>query len=653
MNYKWWKSIFLLPLIGCTLYAGGYIAQFIRNYQFWEKSGHFAGDGTNPQFPSLAPLECFKALTDFPYNLYGIFICLAAFALLTFLLMRMGIDRNGGTSDRERNLTYSTHGTYGTSGFMTPAEMHQVLNLVDNVKHTKGQILGRIGNRAVCLPENTRMNKNVAVYGASGSMKSRAYVRNAAFQCVARGESLICTDPKSELYEDLAVYLENNGYTVKVFNLVSPENSDSWNCLMEIGGSETMAQIFADVIIQNTGTGKGDRFWDNAELNLLKALILYVEQGFPPEAKNIGQVYKLLTMSSEKELNALFDLLPVSHPAKVPYCIYKQASETVRSGVIIGLGSRLQIFQSKVIRQITSYNEIDLTLPGRKKCAYFCIVSDQDHSFDFLSSLFLSFIFIKLVRYADLHCEGGALPVPVHILADELGAAAGTIVDLPTKISVIRSRRISISCIFQNLPQMQNRYPYNSWQEILGNCDTTVFLGCTDPITAAFISERTGIASVNVTSEAKQLNSWRVSDYTPEYRRTESIGKRPVLTPNEVLRLSLDEELIILRGQKALKAQKYDFTLHPESKKLIKRKAYSHVPDWQKQQVDEIDYSPSVPKPRRSRKKKGPVLPPQSESFQEFTYDTTFQNTPEDDLSEEFLEEDDFLTPIDKDSIMS
>lgn len=653
MNHKWWKSIFLLPLVGCTLYAGGYIAQFIRNYQFWEKSGHFAGDGTNPQFPSLAPLECFKALTDFPYNLYGIFICLAAFALLTFLLMRMGIDRNGGTSDRERNLTYSTHGTYGTSGFMTPAEMHQVLNLVDNVKHTKGQILGRIGNRAVCLPENTRMNKNVAVYGASGSMKSRAYVRNAAFQCVARGESLICTDPKSELYEDLAVYLENNGYTVKVFNLVSPENSDSWNCLMEIGGSETMAQIFADVIIQNTGTGKGDRFWDNAELNLLKALILYVEQGFPPEAKNIGQVYKLLTMSSEKELNALFDLLPVSHPAKVPYCIYKQASETVRSGVIIGLGSRLQIFQSKVIRQITSYNEIDLTLPGRKKCAYFCIVSDQDHSFDFLSSLFLSFIFIKLVRYADLHCEGGALPVPVHILADELGAAAGTIVDLPTKISVIRSRRISISCIFQNLPQMQNRYPYNSWQEILGNCDTTVFLGCTDPITAAFISERTGIASVNVTSEAKQLNSWRVSDYTPEYRRTESIGKRPVLTPDEVLRLSLDEELIILRGQKALKAQKYDFTLHPESKKLIKRKASSHIPDWQKQQVDEIDYSPSVPKPRRSRKKKGPVLPPQSESFQEFTYDTTFQNTPEDNLSEEFLEEDDFLTPIDKDSIMS
>jgi len=364
-----------------------------------------------------------------------------------------------------------------------------------------------IGNKAVCLPERTRMNRNVAVYGASGSMKSRAYVRNAVFQSVAREESLIITDPKSELYEDMAVYLEANGYTVKIFNLVSPENSDSWNCLCEIEGQETMAQIFADVIIQNTGTGKGERFWDNSELNLLKALILYVEQGFPDESKNIGQVYKLLTMTSEKELNSLFDLLPVDHPAKIPYCIYKQASETVRIGVIIGLGSRLQIFQSKIIRKITSYDEIDLTLPGREKCAYFCIISDQDHSFDFLSSLFLSFVFIKLVRYADRYGKKGQLPVPVHILADELGAASGTIAELSTKISVIRSRRLSMSCIFQNLPQMQNRYPYNQWQEILGNCDTTVFLGCTDPITAEFISARSGIASVAVSSEAKQLNS--------------------------------------------------------------------------------------------------------------------------------------------------
>lgn len=660
MNHHKWKLIFLFPIIGCILYLSGYITQFIGNYQTWTAAGNLPGNGTNPVMPSIHLSACFTALTWYPYSIYGILICLTAFALFLFLFLRMGYDRNGAVPDKERNLSYSAKGTYGTSGFMTPAEMHQILKLVDNVSKTKGIILGKMGNKAVCLPEKTRMNRNVAVYGASGSMKSRAYVRNAVFQCVARGESLILTDPKSELYEDLAVYLENKGYTVKVFNLVNPENADSWNCLCEMEGQETMAQIFCDVIIQNTGAGKGDHFWDNAELNLLKALVLYVEQGFPPEAKNIGQVYKLLTMSSEKELNALFDLLPVSHPAKVPYCIYKQASETVRSGVIIGLGSRLQIFQNKIIRQITSYDEIDLTLPGREKCAYFCIVSDQDHSFDFLSSLFLSFIFIKLVRYADTHGDGGALPIPVHILADELGAASGTILDLPTKISVIRSRAISISCIFQNLPQMQNRYPFNAWQEILGNCDSTVFLGCTDPITAQFISDRTGIASVNVSSEAKQLNSWRVSDYTPEYRKTESIGKRAVLTPDEVLRLPLDEELIILRGQKVLKAQKFDYTLHPEAKKLVKRKASDHIPAWRKKQVDEIDFTPPAPNAKRQARKRKPSADfPAAASKKQHTtsraYDTNPLQpaNPSDLASDSFPEDDEDMVPLDKDSIMS
>ncbi len=663
MNHKWWKCMYILPLCTSLFYFSGYVTQFIYNYQTWTSAGNFAGNGSYPQMPSLHPEACLIALTKYPYNLYGFFLSLTAFGLLIVLMMRMGADRNGAVSDRERNLSYSTQGTYGTSGFMTPAEMHKVLILIDNVSKTQSIILGRMGSKAICLPEKTRMNRNVAVYGASGSMKSRAYVRNAALQCVARGESIIFTDTKSELYEDLAVYLENNDYIVKVFNLVSPEHSDSWNCLLEVEGQETMAQIFSDVIIQNTGSAEGDHFWDNAEQNLLKALVLYVEQGFPPESKNIGQVYKLLTMSSEKELNALFDLLPMSHPAQVPYCIFKQASESVRSGVIIGLGSRLQIFQSKIIRQITSYDEIDITLPGKQKCAYFCIVSDQDHTFDFLSSLFLSFIFIKLVRYADIHCEGGNLPVPVHILADELGASCGSIQNLPSSISVIRSRGISISCIFQNLPQLQNRYPYNAWQEILGNCDSTVFLGCTDPLTAQFISERSGIASVNVQSEAKQLHTWRVSDYTPEYRKTESIGKRAVLTPDEVLRLPLDEELIILRGQKILKAKKFDYTLHPEAKKLIKRKASSHIPEWTKHQDKERDYMPSIPKSKRSTraKKAVPDLPltyqkpehileTDAPPFASGSYGTA---EPYETTDAACNPEEDFMTPIDKDSIMS
>lgn len=554
---------------------------------------------------------------------------------------------NKGTYDKERNLTYSDKGTYGTSGFMDDVEMLQVLELVSDITKSRGVILGLLYGKAVCLPENTRMNRNVAVFGASGSMKSRAYARNVVFQCVARGESLIITDPKSELYGDLCNYLIANGYIVRVFNLINPENSDSWNCLAEIEGQEIMAQLFSDVIIKNTGSTKGDHFWDNAEMNLLKALVLYVDQGFPPEGKNIGQVYKLLTLNSEKELNSLFDMLPITHPAKAPYNIFKQASDTVRSGVIIGLGTRLQVFQNKLIRQITSYNEISLTQPGKEKCAYFCITSDQDSTFDFLSSLFMSFVFIKLVRYADKYGNSGKLPVPVHILADELANGGCTIADLTKKISTIRSRHLSISCIFQNLPQMQNRYPDNQWQEIIGNCDTQLFLGCTDEMTAEFISNRSGDVSIVVSTEAKQLNTWRVSDYTPEYRETHSIGKRKLMTPDEVLRLPLDQALIILRGQKVLKVGKYDYTLHPESKKLSLCRASDHVPQWRKLPASEEPDFTNLMKPKAKPKK--PKAPKKSAPAP----DNIIAGAPDDWPEPEFPDEGYTIVATDKKTIMS
>lgn len=573
-------------------------------------------------------------------------MCLLVFGLLIFIVIRMGWG-NKGTYDKERNLTYSDKGTYGTSGFMDDVEMLQVLELVSDITKSRGVILGLLYGKAVCLPENTRMNRNVAVFGASGSMKSRAYARNVVFQCVARGESLIITDPKSELYGDLCNYLIANGYIVRVFNLINPENSDSWNCLAEIEGQEIMAQLFSDVIIKNTGSTKGDHFWDNAEMNLLKALVLYVDQGFPPEGKNIGQVYKLLTLNSEKELNSLFDMLPITHPAKAPYNIFKQASDTVRSGVIIGLGTRLQVFQNKLIRQITSYNEISLTQPGKEKCAYFCITSDQDSTFDFLSSLFMSFVFIKLVRYADKYGNSGKLPVPVHILADELANGGCTIADLTKKISTIRSRHLSISCIFQNLPQMQNRYPDNQWQEIIGNCDTQLFLGCTDEMTAEFISNRSGDVSIVVSTEAKQLNTWRVSDYTPEYRETHSIGKRKLMTPDEVLRLPLDQALIILRGQKVLKVGKYDYTLHPESKKLSLCRASDHVPQWRKLPASEEPDFTNLMKPKAKPKK--PKAPKKSAPAP----DNIIAGAPDDWPEPEFPDEGYTIVATDKKSIMS
>ena len=546
---------------------------------------------------------CLASVFHPPYGVYGVLICIGLLAILLLMVMRMGYS-DTGEYDTDRNFIYSAKGTYGTSGWMSRKEMAGVLDLVPDLRKHKGVVLGMLDNKAVCIPENPHINGNLAVYGSSGSMKTRSFCMNRILQAAVRGESLIISDPKSELYEKSSEYLRDQGYCVKVFNLVNPENSDSWNCLSEVEGQELMAQLFVDVIIKNTiNNGKGDHFWDSCEMNLLKALVLYVDQSYAEQNRNIGEVYRLLTLSGESDLDSLFENLPPTHPAKAPYSLYKQASDTVRSGVIIGLGSRLQVFQSELIKKITTRDEIDLELPGQERCAYFLVTSDQDSTFDFLASLFLSFCFIKLVRYADKNCEGGKLPVPVHVLGEEL-TACGTIPDLSRRLSVIRSRNISMSCVFQNLAGLQNRYPLNLWQEILGNCDAQLFLGCTDELTAEFISSRTGLASVSVSSKSKQLGTWRISNYTPEYRETSGVGKRPVLTPDEVLRLPIKQALVIIRGQKVLKVDKMDYSKHPEASKLRSCKASAHIPEWRRLEQEQPKPSAAQPKPQAPAPKK-------------------------------------------------
>ncbi len=586
---------------------------------------------------------CLASVFHPPYGVYGVLICIGLLAILLLMVMRMGYS-DTGEYDTDRNFIYSSKGTYGTSGWMSRKEMAGVLDLVPDLRKHKGVVLGMLDNKAVCIPENPHINGNLAVYGSSGSMKTRSFCMNRILQAAVRGESLIISDPKSELYEKSSEYLRDQGYCVKVFNLVNPENSDSWNCLSEVEGQELMAQLFVDVIIKNTiNNGKGDHFWDSCEMNLLKALVLYVDQSYAEQNRNIGEVYRLLTLSGESDLDSLFENLPPTHPAKAPYSLYKQASDTVRSGVIIGLGSRLQVFQSELIKKITTRDEIDLELPGQERCAYFLVTSDQDSTFDFLASLFLSFCFIKLVRYADKNCEGGKLPVPVHVLGEEL-TACGTIPDLSRRLSVIRSRNISMSCVFQNLAGLQNRYPLNLWQEILGNCDAQLFLGCTDELTAEFISSRTGLASVSVSSKSKQLGTWRISNYTPEYRETSGVGKRPVLTPDEVLRLPIKQALVIIRGQKVLKVDKMDYSKHPEASKLRSCKASAHIPEWRRLEQEQPKPSAAQPKPQAPAPKKPVKKKPKAASTSTNTKQTAAVPT---------AEAPNGIITTDKDSILS
>lgn len=208
------KSLIVLPFaIAALLYGGGYLAQLIYNYGVWQEAG--AVFGTAPQFPDGNFFACIAAVFRWPSGLYGLGLCVGLLALLIFMVMRMGYS-DTGEYDRDRNLVYSNKGTYGTAGFMTRREMKGVLDLVPNIRKHHGTILGELDGQVVCVPEKTRFNGNMAVYGASGSKKTRAFCVNMILQCAASKTSLVICDPKSELYEKTSEYLRSRGYTVRV-----------------------------------------------------------------------------------------------------------------------------------------------------------------------------------------------------------------------------------------------------------------------------------------------------------------------------------------------------------------------------------------------------------------------------------------------------
>lgn len=576
-------AIMLAVILGCMalLYLGGLLSQAMSNYAQWVRAGGMTGQ-TQIQAPDWNPAVCLaKAFT---WNGIKAILLLvgAGTAMIVYLKVQ---DRFSGAEYDPRGFTKSKTGIYGTASWMTDKELKSVLELTTAEKAT-GIILGERKGQLVCLPENTRLNKHTAIFGASGTMKSRAVVRNALFSSIRRGESVLISDPKSEMYNDTSELFRKHGYEVKVLNLVDPMHGDSWNCMSDLNGNTMMAQVLTNVIIGNTSSGKGDHFWDNGEANLLKALVLYtdLDKSLSPEQKNLAYVYQLLTRNSERTLTAMFDKLPMDHPARAPFNLFAQSSDTVKSGIILGLGTRLQVLQNEAVKQLVSYSDIDLTAPGRHKCAYYIILSDQETSMAFLSSLFFSFLFIKLTRFADSSPEGRCL-VPVNLILDEFnnigrigGAPDGS--DFCRSLSVIRSRDIRVMIAVQSLGQLQNRYPNNLWAEIIGNCDIQLMLGCTDDLTADYISERSGDMSIQVDSTMTVKKTVAVAQVIPQYRETQGQGKRKLLTPDEVLRLPHEEMLVIIRGQNILKLNKFDYTRHPMSKEMTR--------------VSIMDYNPRI-----------------------------------------------------------
>jgi type IV secretion system protein VirD4 len=242
------------------------------------------------------------------------------------------------------------------------------------------------------------------------------------------------------------------------------------------------------------------------------------------------------------------------------------------------LGTRLQVFQNKLVQKITETSDIDLELPGKEKCAYFCISSDTDSTFDFLAGLFFSFLFIKLTRYADMN--GGTLNPNVYFLLDEF-PNIGAIPDFTKKISTMRSRGIHSSVVFQNISQLKNRYPNDAWLEIIGNCDTRLFLGCTDVATAQFVSDLLGQATVEARTFRKHAGLEGLFDFGDISLSTQ---KRPLLTPDEILRLDHRNAIVILRGQKPLLVEKMDYTKHSLAKEIKPVPITEYIPEWAKEE---------------------------------------------------------------------
>ena len=222
-------------------------------------------------------------------------------------------------------------------------------------------------------------------------------------------------------------------------------------------------------------------------------------------------------------------------------------------------------------------------MPKKEKCAYFCITSDMESTFDFIAGLFFSFLFIKLVKYADYAVKEGQKDV--YFILDEF-PNIGAIPDFTKKISTMRSRGISSCVIFQNIAQLQNRYPNNGWSEIIGNCDSRLFLGATDIITAEFVSKLLGTATVNDVSLSKSAGFEGMIDFG---KITNRAVKRNLMNPDEILRLPNEKEILILRGQKPLMLDKMDYTKHRLSRFMRPIKVSDYKPDWTQEYFDETN----------------------------------------------------------------
>lgn len=444
-----------------------------------------------------------------------------------------------------------------------------------------------------------RRNLNTLVIGGSGAGKTRFFGKPNLMQC---NTSFVVLDPKGEQLRDVGNLLEKEGYVIKVVDLINMNRSHCYNPFRYIKDDKDVLKLITNLIRNTTpkGSQTNDPFWEKSETALLEALCLYLLHEAPEEEQNFTMVMEMIAAAEVKEddeeyqspLDELFERLEIRNPSSLAlkqYKIYKQAAGKTAKSILISVGVRLSAFNLESIASLTATDELELDLVGERKTAIFAVIPDNDSTFNFLIGMLYTQLFQMLYYQADI-VHGGALPVPVHFLMDEF-----TNVALPDEfdklLSTMRSRLIFVSIIIQNLAQIKGLYK-DSWESIVGNCDTLYYLGGNEQSTHKFMSEYLGKETLDTNTYGK--SSGRSGNYSTNYQQ----AGRELLTPDEVRLLDNDYGLLFIRGERPVFDKKYDILKHPRINETTdgNAKPYLHgkikysIDDWQNILLSDREY---------------------------------------------------------------
>ena len=344
----------------------------------------------------------------------------------------------------------------------------------------------------------TQLNNNVLVVGTSGAGKTRSIVTPNLLEATG---SYVVSDPKGNLYNKYKNYLEGKGYEVKKLDFTDPLNSDKYNFFHYIETTQDIVSVAHMLVYGEKSLGKGsyDPFWDEASQLLLQALIAYLKEGFKEDEQNLHNVLRLVNLcNSSGDLECAtttMDRMMEDHRRKYEdsfavnnYDKFRVAASRTLRSILISVNTKLGLWDTPEVKEMTSGDDMDLTSIGKKKTAIFVIVSDTDRAMDQLANIFFTQAMNQLCRYADKHCEDNRLPIPVRFILDDF-ATNCKIAEFPRMIASIRSRGISTMLMIQAESQLTKGYGDDD-TTIIGNCDTYVYLGGNDVKTAEAVAER-------------------------------------------------------------------------------------------------------------------------------------------------------------------